>query len=206
MRTTRSIGDKFISKVRTLEYTRKRIDELARNNSITSRDADQVYEGLFLSVHIAFESFLEQLFTVLIVSTSNYRTSQTDINARIGVNSYKIAKELIYRGYDYVEWMPYSKTQKLASLYLTGGRPFSNINDSEKGYLKKCSLIRNVIAHKSAFSIAQFKEKVIGNAVIPNEERQVARYLRGIYRISPVQSRYELYVSILISISRKLSE
>jgi hypothetical protein len=125
---------------------------------------------------------------------------------RINVKSHLVAREIVYGpGKNFVDWLPFEKTIHTANLYFRGGRPFSELTSNEILDLKKSHLIRNAIAHKSRFSLEKFEKDVISGTPITSSEKKPANYLIGLYRISPIQTRYELYAAKLNQIANKLT-
>ena len=126
---------------------------------------------------------------------------------RINIKSHSIAREIVMGvGKKYVDWLPYDKTDQLSKLYFRGGRPFSDITRPNKETLLKCSVIRNVIAHRSRHSIKQFEKQVIGTTPLLPKERNPAGYLEGLLRIAPAQTRFSNLLSQLSIIARDLSK
>lgn len=76
---------------------------------------------------------------------------------------------------------------------------------AEKEDIFKSYLIRNLIAHRSKYSEERFIKHVVGNVTIPNNEKNAAGYLRGLFRVNPNQTRYELYNAKLRNIAYKLT-
>ena len=105
----------------------------------------------------------------------------------------------------YVDWLPYEHTIELAQLYFQGGRPFEKLDTSQQQRLFKCTTIRNVIAHKSRSSIQKFDEHILGSNPLQPQERTPAGYVRGVFRISPMQTRYENIVAQLLIIAHFLA-
>jgi hypothetical protein len=130
-----------------LDKTRQKITQLYNNKQISKTDLEHTYEGLFLNAHVAFEGFIEDLFIGLLVTGQGLQSSRQDIVPRITVRTHKIAREMILgSGRQYIDWFPYKRTSELAEIYFRGGRPFSELNPSQKDYLSRCHIIRNAIA------------------------------------------------------------
>lgn len=201
-----TLSDKLLKRFRALDVTRANIDRLHYNNLLSQTAKSRMYEGLFLSAHVSFEGFIEELFFGLLIDGQGVRSSRRDIIPRISVKSHIIAREVVIGvGKKYVDWLPYDKTDQLSKLYFRGGRPFSDISNPNKDTLKKCSLIRNVIAHKSRHSIKQFEKGVIGSTPLLPRESSAAGYLQGFLRIAPAQTRFSNLLSQLSLIARDLS-
>lgn len=193
-----TLSTKLLTRFRYLDSTRIKVETLFSSGLLSQRDADRVYEGLFLSINTSFEQFLENLFIGLLVNGVGLQTSRRDIIPRITVNSYRIAREIVFGPtHKYINWIPYENTINLAQVYFQGGRPFSDLNASQIQTLRKCHIIRDAIAHKSRHSNEKFKNSIIGGANIPIKERNPTGYLRGVFRTNPPQSRHENFSSEL---------
>ena len=205
------LAQNLSDKYKSLETTRAKIESLVARNMLNQRDADRAYEGLFLSVNIAFENFIEDLFFGLLVTGFGVESSRSDVTPRIIVKTYKIAREVVYgERRKYIDWFPYQNTIKLANVFFRGGRPFSDLLETQfqtqYQTLLKSHIIRNALAHQSIHSLDKFESQVIGGQNIPNRERRPASYLRGFFRINPIQTRYENYVAQLAGIARIIAK
>lgn len=202
-----SLANDLHKRLLHLESTRSKIESLFANKTFGRRDAERVYEGLFLSSYVAFEGFINKLFVSLLVKDKGVRSRRSGIVPRVSIGSYKILNELLLgaRERKYIDWLPYENTIKMASLYFRGGRPFSELNGEQIIFLQQCRIIRNAIAHKSSFSLKQFEKKILSNQSIPAQEKTPSGYLRGIYRANPNQTRYENLANQIIFISRFLA-
>lgn len=198
------LADRLVRKYRALDLTRKRVDSLHANGQIVLRDKKQFYEGLFLKMHVLFETFLEDLFYGLLVENSAILTPN-NIRPRVSVRSHVIARELVQAGKDYMDWIPYERTMDAAKIYFRGGVPFCQLSHAERTDIYKSHVIRNVIAHESRHSLKKFEKHLIGTTVLPVSERTPAGYLMGIFATSPNQTRYELYAAKLKNIAIKLT-
>lgn len=205
-RPSAELAKAFGRRLRSIELSRQKIERLALAGKLGRKDAELVYQGLYLSAFVAFEGFLENLFIGLLVSGGGVDSGRSDVAPRIVIRSHKIARELVLgAGRKYVDWLPYNKTKELASLYFVGGRPFSDLSENHIGTLSKCATIRNAIAHRSEHSQRQFEEKVIGSTNILPAERKPETYLRGRFRSHPPQTRFENLVTSLLIVARELS-
>ena len=201
-----ALAENLAKKFRAIENTRSRLETLTAQGLLPHRTATQMYEGMFLSAHVAFEGFLEELFVGLLLESLGVKSSRLDVVLRIVVRSYTIARDLLFtRQKQYIDWLPYDRTLELAEKYFRGGRPFSDLSDPERQHLLKCHTIRNVVAHNSRGSSSKFEKRVLGNTPLPAHERTPAGYLRGLYRVAPAQTRYENFVAQLLLIARKLA-
>lgn len=201
-----TLADKLANRLRAVEYSRARIEALTARDLLPKRAALHMYEGLFLSSHVAFEAFLEELFFGLLVDGKGVVSARSEVGPRIIVRSFNTARELLFPSRrPFVDWIPYDNTLELASKYFRGGRPFSELSDSQKQHLKRCHAIRNVVAHESIDSKRKFEKRVLGATPLSPQERTPAGYLRGLYRTTPDQTRYENYMAQLLLIARDLA-
>ena len=207
LRPSSSLADALARRLRALESVRAKIEELVSSRVLSEKAAEHVYEGLFLNAHVPFEGFLEDLFIGLLVDGQGVLSSRSDIKPRVAIRLHRIARQLLSGPQRrYVAWFPYERTIEMASLYFQGGRPFTELSEAQRQQLRKSHIIRNAIAHRSRFSMHQFEKQVIGNTPLPPRERTPAGFLRGQFRITPKQTRYENLVSQLLLIARDLAK
>ena len=200
------LADKLALRFRSLESTRKKIERLARRGGLTQRAVLTMYEGLFLSAHVAAELFLEELFVGLLPKDKGVESSRNDVMPRVEITAHSIARDLITGpSRQYVDWVPFDKTISLAKLFFRGGRPFSDLAKPHQDILKKSHYIRNAIAHKSAHGMRQFNNHVVGTVPLPPGERLPAGYLRGLYRTKPAETRFTNLLSQLLLCARDLA-
>lgn len=196
-----ALSNDFKTRLHSLECTRKKINELFTINQITRRDAEQVYQGLFLEAVAAFERYIEELFLGLLTKKIKPKSSKTV--ARVFFTSRIIAMPVVFNG-SYYDWLPYGKTTKRAKHFFKDGHPFTVIGQSDIEKIAEFLAIRNLIAHKSAYAKKQFEDKVIGSTSLSPRERKVGAYLMGVFRTSPPQTRYEDLVLTMASIFEKI--
>ena len=178
------------------------MEALAARGSITIRDVDKMYEALFLSAFTRFESMIEGLFWGLL--TARILHPSSDVSSRVHFNSSKVARDIVLRGRKYVDWLPYDRTETLAKAFLRGGRPFTAFTASEKAQIEKLLVIRNTIAHNSPHALRNFRQKVTSVVIVPPRERTPARFLRGLFRAAPPQTRFEYYAAEMFSLANKM--
>ncbi len=178
----------FVSFARSLaasERTRLRVEALLANGNLGIRDVERVYEALFVRSVVQFEATIEELLIGLI--SGRLRSPKSGISTRACFSSDSVIKDILYGEDKYLDWLPFDRTEALARRFLTGGRPFTDVDDGKKGEIKRIVLIRHAIAHKSKHSKKQFMEKVIGSSVLLPHEKTPAGYLRSTLRTSPTQ-------------------
>jgi hypothetical protein len=191
--------------IRSFDATRRRVDGLVPPGHLSRRNAEQVYESLFLSSFTAFELFIDELFVTLLVTSTGPSTGIFAV-PRITVRSIAIGRELIMGpGRKYVDWLPYERTLERANLFFRGGRPFTNLSSADQSLVNKAQIIRNAIAHRSHYSETRFQREVVGTTAIPQRERRPSAYLRGLVAGTPPLTRYENFMAGLLSVAKQLS-
>jgi hypothetical protein len=179
------------------------MENLASAGLLPGRDLELLYEGLFLSMFTKFESLLEELFFGLLVG----RVSRQSCGAstRIVVKNDRVAREIVLRERKYIDWLPFYRTEEMARAFLSRGRPFTHLDETDKGTLTALLAIRHAIAHKSGHAKKAFQKRVIGATPLPPRERTPAGYLRSQFRISPTQTRFELHMQAFSKIVHKIT-
>jgi len=195
-KSTQFTYDAFVRSLASSERTRLRVEALLASGDLGIRDVERVYEALFIRSVVQFEAMLEEVFVGLI--SGRLKSPKTGISPRANFFSDGVLKDIIYGERDYLDWLPYNRTETLARRFLTAGRPFTDLDDGRKSEIKRIVLTRHSIAHKSEFSKRQFVEKVIASAVLLPHEKTPAGYLRSNFRTAPPQRRFELFSITLI--------
>jgi len=176
------------------------MENLFQKKSVTKTDIETIYEALFLRSVTSFESFIEKLFLAILLGKA------PDIKGKslIVVASRPALQVILLQNNNYLDWLPYSKTEGRANIYLKDGKPFTNITDGDKSQIKTITVIRNAIAHKSDYAMREFKEKVVGNRPLLTNEKRPAGFLRSQIRANPRQLRFQTYVAELARIAASL--
>lgn len=186
---------KFQRSLQRLDYTRDRMERLFSQGQIRRADLDTVYEALFLRAVTSFEGFLEDLFMAILVGRATY--SRQRVRVLMSASSRDALMQILLQGNAFMNWLPFSHTEKRAKLYLKDGRPFTDLNDGDKSQLKTITVIRNAIAHKSDHAISEFNRTVISSLSLLQNERSPAGFLRSRIASGPAQSRFEVHVGHL---------
>jgi hypothetical protein len=194
--------DKFHRSLRTLDYTRERMERLYQRDQIALRDLHSVYESLFLRSVTSFELFLEELFIAILERRVRYRART--VTLKMKAHSSVALMEILLQGDRYLDWLPFNKTEDRAKLYLLDGKPFCDLTSADKDTIKKITTIRHAIAHASTHAKDQFHKTVIGNLAVLRGERKPAGFLRSQVRASPAQNRFETYIAELGRIAKDL--
>jgi hypothetical protein len=186
---------KFQRSLQRLDYTRDRMERLFAQGQIRKIDLDTVYEALFLRAVTSFEAFLEDLFVAILVGRVRYNRQR--VKVLMSASSTDALMQILLQGNAFMNWLPFSNTEKRAKLYLKDGRPFTELDDGDKSQLKTITVIRNAIAHKSDHALSEFERTVLGSLLLLHNERNPAGFLRSRIASGPAQSRFEIHVGHL---------
>jgi len=200
-KSTATLSNDFRTRLRSLEFTRRKSDILFSSGSITRRDIEQIYQGLFLESVAAFESFIEELFLGLLTGRVNPRSTRT--SPKVIFTSRSTAMPIVFAGRFY-DWLPYSRTSERAKHFFKNGHPFSVLTSIDINKTDEFRFIRNAIAHKSDHAKKSFEKLVIGPTALLPRERRVGAYLVGHFRSSPPQTRYENLIIDMAEIFEKI--
>ena len=201
-RTTMSLSSEFSGHLRSLEMTRTKMERLLAADDIVTRDINQVYVGLYLEAITSFERLIENLFIGLL--SGRLTANSTAVMPLISFRNRQVVRAIVYSGRDYVDWLPYNRTEQLAERFFRQGTPFTSLNSRDKDEIRTCVYIRNAIAHKSRHSTRMFEQHVLRNQRLMSREKTPAGYLRSIFRAAPSQRRYQHFVLTMATIATKL--
>jgi hypothetical protein len=169
------------------------MERLYQAGFIKATDLDSVYEALFLRAVTSFEAFLEELFLAILEKRRRYRRGRVEL--RMTAKTSDALRDILLQGDKFMAWLPFHHTEKRAYIYLTEGRPFSELTEGDKSIIKTITTIRNAIAHKSPHAMSEFQRTVIGSHALLRGERRPASFLRS--KVSSGKNRFEVYVGEL---------
>lgn len=192
--------DSFHQKLNILDRIRNKQENLVLSNQIVIRDIEEVYGSIFLNAIASFEGFLEDLFVGLLVR----QTHISRCNVRVGIQSYLVAREVIFKGRQYFNWLPYQNTKGVAKVFFTGGRPFTLLTSDEEEHLNSCLVIRNAIAHESRYAIDAFEKKVLTGLTLGPRDKRPKSLLRSQFSMVPPNNYYQQYISKILTIASRL--
>lgn len=197
--------DAFEHSMRQLMTTRGKVEHSYQAGSLNRGDVEVIYSGLLIQTVNRFETFLDSTFHAICLGRLNY-ASKRRVAPRVMFRSPIVLREVVLgEGRDYVHWLPYGHTESRARVYLRGGRPFTEIQDHQRGHLKRVVQIRNAVAHSSAHSLRVFEDKVLSNATLLPHERRPNGYLRSLIGGLQGATQLEALVSQLRAISRQIA-
>lgn len=178
------------------------MEALFSSKQITLTDLETVYEALFLRAVTGFEAFIEELFISVLSTKVKYPKSR--VKLRMEAKSNEALRDILLQGERYLDWLPFNQTEKRARLYLSNGRPFTDLNDGQKSQLKTITTIRNAIAHKSPFALEKFQKDVVGSLTLLPHEKMPAGFLRSQVGASSGTSRFQTYVGELGNFAKEI--
>lgn len=160
----------------------------------TAHHKDTVTKFAFLQAFLALEAFLEDSFLLYLLGK----------NPPVGRRPHRLlnpatrkeATRMLVGEKSFVEWAKWDDLDKRASFCFRDGRPYSAALAGQKGVFREMNVLRNAIAHSSAYSHEAFKKLVrdqLRGAYPPR--MTVGRFLATIRPgTSPPQSFLEYYL------------
>jgi len=120
------------------------------------------------------------------------------------------ARLIVLQGEKYLDWLPWDRVADRCSIYLHPkgdprnrcGRPFVDLENTDTDVISRIVKIRNAIAHASDNARQKFVKDVIGNMMIPPQERTPAGFLRGFHAAG--QTRLESYLDSIVTVAAKI--
>lgn len=190
----------------SLHHTRRKMDILFRDGRIAKRDLERVYEGLYLRAITYFENYIETLFFALLCG--KILNAPRRIQPKLVLSSEKLARQIVFGGKSYLDWLPYSKSIERAKVFFRDGIPFSKearITTADVKRIDDYVIIRNYIAHRSSHSEQQFIQNIINGTSLLPRNRTPCGYLSQVFRTAPDQTRFELFIIELLDFAKKVS-
>ncbi|MBI1189512.1 MAG: hypothetical protein GC200_02370 [Tepidisphaera sp.] len=185
-----------------LQVAIARLDATVTATAPASAETLVAYEGLFIRLIVALESYLESFMGELLDGTFN--SAMPGFKRIVTFHDTATREAALLHGRDYIDWLPYARTVEVAKLYLKDGVPFSQAKPAHFGDVKKMVRIRHAIAHSSPHAKRLFDEKVIGNAKLPADELSPAGYLIGAANSNPRTSRLANFLAQVMDLARTI--
>jgi len=181
------------------------MEDLFQSRKISRRDLGAVYESLFLRAVTSFEAFLEDLFMAILQNRARYHKTR-EVAVRMTTTSRQALLEILFGNNDYLDWLPFHRTEKRARLYLDKGKPFTDLEDSHRSTIKTITTIRHAIAHRSDYAMAEFKRTVIASRArtLMRGDRSPAGFLQSHATSTPSANMFQVYVGELGRIAQIL--
>lgn len=170
-----------------------------KKNNLTIMSVDALFTSAFLSMHLRFELFLENLFYSCITGNSQI----SDCRPHLIFANRTQAENIFFGGVPFPVWMPYKTgVEPIANRAFADGGPFSRLDKQpdEQLFLKQLSDIRNAIAHQSSSALKKVEH--LTSQMRPRR-RTPAGYLQN---SAQGQTQYSIYASSLMVIASALAK
>ncbi len=202
MKSSANLHKELVGHFKHLNYTRKKVEGLFKDNEIVIRDIKLVYSGLYIDAITSLENFIETLFVGLLCDTVIHSSTILPI---LKFPSRKICLSFLSGDRAYTDWLPYSQTIKRAKKYFKNdGCPFNLLNSNDKNNLTDMTTLRNALAHNSQYSIKKFKDMISDLHLTPKESTPTG-FLRSTISTIPHENRYERFILQMSSIALKIT-
>jgi hypothetical protein len=195
-----AILQEYHDRLARVRDSRQRMEALFGRRRVTANDVSRMYESLFVHAVTGFERFCERWFFEVVSGRIEYPKSK-GYAPRIKRMGYAALRAIVYQTREYLDWLPYDRTQQRAKNFMGRGGPFCCKEITQTGIqtVGRIYVVRNVIAHSSRHSLTQFKKKVLGGVPLLPRERTPAGFLRS--RLTPTETRFEAYLGELAKLS-----
>lgn len=197
--TAEQLFNKLTRQLEQLERLTTHALQQRKRSNLSIMSVDAIFTSAFLSMHLRFELFLEDLFYSCITGSSEIE----DCFPSIVFKSRDQAEIIFFGGTSFPVWMPYTQgAEKIAGRAFANGGPFFRLQKQtdERKFLKSMSELRNAIAHQSKSALQ--KVEPLTSPMRPRR-RTPAGYLQNIVQ---GQTQYAIYSSSLLVIASSLSQ
>ena len=188
------IGSRHRSTIYRLRRACFQVETLLANGRLKCTNCELIYESVFLNAIARFEALLNELMQEFVCGA---QSSRTGCYALIKPRSRSVFRVVLTGGRAYVDLMPFNDCVEIAKRFLNEGKPFSEIEESDRNILAQAALVRNAIAHRSESALMRFRTRVNGVDLLPSNRQFPGAYLRRVYRAHPTQTWNELYLDTL---------
>ncbi|WP_182376012.1 hypothetical protein [Nocardioides sp. WS12] len=136
----------------------------AQASKIQEATVESVVELVALRAFSLLETYLEEVFYLSMLAQHDC----AGIGPVLPVSNRSEIELLIFsdgrRRENYLTWLPYDVAADRADSYLVGGQPFSwlRYRDVELATLKELTIVRNAVAHPSAYAATLLSELALG--------------------------------------------
>lgn len=135
-----------------------RLVELTGPKGLTNHELDVATNAICLSIHVAFERFVRELFYECALDEADL----PHVKSRVAGLGSATLNDLVLGGRPYVEWLPLSNTMDRAHLFLRSGQPFVRLwrRDAILGHLDRLQIVRNSVAHSGEKAEADYDKQI----------------------------------------------
>jgi hypothetical protein len=197
-----NLATAYLVKVRSLDRTRIKVENLFARGELAIIDIEQMYAGLFLDAFTEFEALLEDIFLGIVSGSHVSAVSTTQ--RRVEIIPVTLSREICFEGRQYLDWLPLEKhTRKRAERFLNNGEPFSRLDAAEEKTIERLHLLRNAVAHKSDSAKSKFEASIQAIPLLPQEKTPIG-FLRSKPHGLSGLTQYQIAVLDLEAIAQKL--
>jgi hypothetical protein len=188
------IGSRYRFTISRLRRACSQVETLFANGGLKCTNCELIYESVFLNAIAHFEALLNELMQEFVCGAPS---SRVGCYALINPRSRLVFRVILTGGRAYVDLMPFKDCVEIAKRFLNEGKPFSEVDESDRNILAQAVLVRNAIAHHSKSALERFQTGVNGVDLLSPNKRFPGAYLRRVYRAHPTQTWNELYLNTL---------
>jgi hypothetical protein len=175
-----------------------RVDSMMSKGRITPTECDLIYESVFLTSIARFEGLLNDVMGEFVCGPPS---NKTGYYVMISPRTRSAFREVLTGGRAYIDLMPYKECVDIARRFLHEGKPYSDIQDSDRSILAQAMFVRNAIAHRSDLAMKRFRKDVSGVDQLPLHRQFPGPYLRRNFRANPTQTWNTLYLDTFDKVS-----
>ena len=199
-KNSKTLHKEFLYKLKALDETRIKFESAFSASIIQHDDISQAYAGLYLDLFTEFENLIERLFLGLL--NGDVKPSNRGVNKKVTIRPISELETVLLGEYQtYLGWLPYTKnTIPRAEIYFIDGKPFTLLNEIQKGKISNYHKIRNAIAHKSKKAMKEFTAIISISTLLPSEKTPQG-YLRNKPSSATVKTQLEIISDELKAIS-----
>lgn len=166
---------------------------------LSQNELYEIVELSFIRIFIAWEQFLEDMFTRHLISQK-----KSKIKSYVSAKSLKHAYEIVKENKPYPDWTNKDVVLRKANLFFKEGEPYMTALNSISSYLEEIKTIRNSIVHMSTNSQENFKSLVRIKMASSPRGISAGKFLLSI-KNPPAETYIEYYANILKSSARLIS-
>lgn len=200
-KTAAELAERLNRVATRLELRVVKAESLYRSSHLNAEDVEFVYGSAYVQFAAQLEAILEDLFMGLL--TGSVVMPRAQAVSRVPFKSSVVAKDVVYGGRAYLDWLPYDRTRDRAKLFFRAGRPFSNVSSAAAESFNRVPVLRNALAHSSTSSFSKFSTRFVDGKQLPPSQRKPAGYLRGSH--AKGQSRINYQMAEAISAFREIT-
>lgn len=150
---------------------------LHTNGHLLNHEWDVATNAVCLSIHVAFERFVRDLFFECASGTSGL----ANVRSMVGNLGSDSINDVVLGGRQYVEWLPVGKTIDRSHTFLQLGQPFVRLwrRTLVLDQLQRLQVVRNRLAHSGEKAEADYSRQIARGQAAFAEPAKWLRYVSG---------------------------